>query len=106
MREGTGIARHGDRHLGPSSLSVPAPVGSGGTPALSGSRPGRGGGDGSGEPRKPRLLDDVRGALRIRRYSLRTEDAYVSWIKRFILFHGTRHPLEMGQQEMTQCLSA
>ncbi|MGH8057454.1 MAG: phage integrase N-terminal SAM-like domain-containing protein, partial [Candidatus Entotheonellia bacterium] len=75
-------------------------------PALSRARQGRGGGDVPGEPRKPRLLDDVRGALRIRHYSLRTEEAYVSWIKRFILFHGKRHPLEMGEKEMTQFLSA
>jgi hypothetical protein len=56
--------------------------------------------------RKPKLLDDVRAALRLRRYRVRTEEAYVSCIKRFILFHGKRHPLEMGQPEMTQFLSA
>ena len=37
---------------------------------------------------KPRLLDQVRQACRVRHYSLRTEDAYVQWIRRFILFHG------------------
>jgi integrase-like protein len=37
---------------------------------------------------KPKLLDQVREAIRMRHYSLRTEEAYVSWIKRFILFHG------------------
>ena len=42
----------------------------------------------------------------MRHYSVRTEEAYVGWIKRFIFFHGKRHPLEMGQQEITQFLSA
>ena len=42
----------------------------------------------------------------MRHYSIRTEEAYVSWIKRFILFHGKRHPLEMGEDEITQFLSA
>jgi integron integrase len=48
----------------------------------------------------------VREAIRIRHYSIRTEEAYVSWIKRFILFHGKRHPLEMGDDEITRFLSA
>jgi integrase len=55
---------------------------------------------------KPKLLDQVREAIRIRHYSIRTEEAYVSWIKRFILFHGKRHPLEMGEDEITRFLSA
>jgi integron integrase len=58
------------------------------------------------EARKPKLLEQVREAIRIRHYSLRTEEAYVGWIKRFILFHGKRHPLEMGEQEIAQFLSA
>jgi integrase len=58
------------------------------------------------ELRKPKLLDQVREAIRTRHYSLRTEGAYVGWIKRFIFFHGKRHPLEMGQQEVVQLLSA
>ena len=41
----------------------------------------------------------------MRHYSIRTEEAYVSWIKRFILFHGKRHPLEMGEDEITRFLS-
>jgi hypothetical protein len=45
---------------------------------------------------KPRLLDRVREAVRIRHYSRRTEKAYVHWIKRDIFFHGKRHPIEMG----------
>jgi len=55
---------------------------------------------------KPKLLDQVREAIRMRHYSMRTEEAYVSWIKRFILFHGKRHPLEMGEDEITRYLSA
>jgi integron integrase len=42
----------------------------------------------------------------MRHYSVRTEEAYVSWIKRFILFHGKRHPMEMGKDEITRFLSA
>jgi hypothetical protein len=45
---------------------------------------------------KPRLLDRVRDTIRARHYSRRTEKAYVAWIRRYILFHGKRHPLEMG----------
>ena len=41
---------------------------------------------------KPRLLDRVREALRTRHYSRRTEEAYVAWIRRYIFFHGKRHP--------------
>jgi integron integrase len=53
----------------------------------------------------PRLLDQVREAIRIRHYSIRTEQAYVDWIRRFILFHGKRHPREMGAPELTAFLS-
>ena len=44
----------------------------------------------------PRLLDQVREVIRMRHYSIRTERAYVQWIRRFILFNGKRHPREMG----------
>src|ERR687895_213417 len=54
---------------------------------------------------KPKLLDQVREKLRVRHYSIRTEQAYLQWIKRFILFHGKRHPRDMGAQELTQFLS-
>jgi len=40
----------------------------------------------------PKLLDQVRERLRVKHYSIRTEQAYVDWIKRFIWFHGKRHP--------------
>jgi integron integrase len=53
----------------------------------------------------PKLLEQVREAIRTRHYSLRTEDTYLSWIKRFILFHGKRHPRDMGLQEVQQFLS-
>jgi len=55
---------------------------------------------------KPRLLDQVRDAIRTRHYSYRTEEAYVGWIRRFILFHGKRHPAEMGKPEIEQFLTA
>ena len=54
---------------------------------------------------KPSLLDQVRRSLRLKHYSIRTERAYVDWIKRFILYHGKRHPSEMGTDEIRQFLS-
>jgi hypothetical protein len=54
---------------------------------------------------KPKLLEQVRNAVRTRHYSLRTEEAYVGWIKRFILFHGKRHPRDMGAREVQQFLT-
>ena len=54
---------------------------------------------------KPRLLDQVRQAIRARHYSKRTEKAYVDWIKRFIFFHGMRHPVEMSELEINQFLT-
>ena len=48
----------------------------------------------------PRLLDQVREVTRRLHDSIRTEDAYVAWTKRFVLFHGQRHPLEMGEPEI------
>ena len=57
------------------------------TPASSSSRP-------------PRLLDQVREAIRYRHYSLRTEQAYVYWVRAFVCHHGMRHPREMGAHEI------
>ena len=54
-------------------------------------------------PRK--LLDQVRDALRVKHYSYRTEQAYVGWIRRFILFHDKRHPMEMGGPEVERFLT-
>lgn len=53
----------------------------------------------------PRLLDQVREELRKRHYSRRTEEAYLSWIARFLQFHGIRHPLEMGKTDVEAFLS-
>lgn len=55
---------------------------------------------------KPRLLDRVREAIRTRHYSRRTEKAYVHWIKRYIFFHGKRHPAEMGAPEVSAFLTS
>lgn len=46
--------------------------------------------------RPPKFLDQVAAAIRLRRMSYRTEQAYCDWAKRFILFHGKRHPIERG----------
>jgi len=54
---------------------------------------------------KPKLLDQVRAKIRLKHYSIRTEQAYVDWIRRYILFHGKRHPQEMGKPEVEQFLS-
>jgi integron integrase len=59
----------------------------------------------SGSP-KPKLLDQVRQAIRTRHYSDRTEKSYVHWIKRFIFFHNKRHPAEMGEAEIGRFLSS
>lgn len=53
----------------------------------------------------PKLLDQVRERIRVKHYSLRTEDAYLHWIRRFIFFHGKRHPREMGGPEVEAFLS-
>lgn len=53
----------------------------------------------------PKLLDRMRDALRVRHYSIRTEDAYVGWARRYILYHGKRHPNEMGEPEVSQFLT-
>jgi site-specific recombinase XerD len=55
---------------------------------------------------RPKLLDQVREHIRLRHYSPRTGDAYVSWIRRFIVHHGKRHPRELGAAEVTSFLSA
>ena len=57
------------------------------------------------EARPPRLLDRVREAARLRHMSRRTEEAYAGWIRRFIGFHGTRHPAQMGANEVVAFLS-
>jgi integron integrase len=57
-------------------------------------------------PRPPKLLDRVREANRLRHGSRSTEKSYVGWIRRYILFHGKRHPTEMGAPEVTRFLSS
>jgi integron integrase len=59
----------------------------------------------SPQQKQPRLLDQVRDAVRLRHYSIRTEQAYVQWTRRFVLFHGKRHPREMGSAEVTAFLT-
>jgi integron integrase len=54
---------------------------------------------------KPKLLDQVRRAIRTRHYSPKTEDSYVHWIRRFIFFHNKRHPAEMAEPEIARFLS-
>ena len=54
----------------------------------------------------PKLLDRVRWHLRVKHYSVRTEQAYIDWIRRFILFHRKRHPDEMGEKEIGAFLTS
>ena len=54
----------------------------------------------------PRLMDEVRSAIRTRHYSRRTEEAYVGWIRRFIVFNGRRHPRELGIADVRRFLTA
>ena len=54
---------------------------------------------------KAKLLDRVRDAIRVRHYSYRTEQQYVAWTRRFILFHGKRHPADLGGAEVEAFLS-
>jgi integron integrase len=56
-------------------------------------------------PEQPKLLDRLRDAIRSRHYSPRTEEAYVTWVKRFILFHNKRHPSSMGADEINAFLT-
>jgi hypothetical protein len=57
------------------------------------------------EKQKPKLLDQVRNAARRRHLSHKTEDAYVNFIKRYIVFHNKRHPEEMGKEEIEAFLT-
>ena len=59
----------------------------------------------SKKPPEKRLLDQVRDAIRTKHYSIRTEEAYVNWVRRFILYHGKRHPKEMGGPEIEAFLT-
>jgi len=61
--------------------------------------------DKSTTTKSPKLLDQVRDRLRVKHYSLRTEQSYVGWIKRYIFFHGKRHPKDMGAEEIEAFLT-
>jgi integron integrase len=56
-------------------------------------------------PSEPKLLDQPRGRLRVKHYSIRTEQAYVDWVRRFVLFHDKRHPRDLGQMEVEAFLT-
>jgi len=75
-------------------------------PVLPFPRPAAGHASGGPANPPPRLLDRVRIALRTRHYSARTEKAYVGWIRRFILFHGKRHPDTLAEPEVAAFLSS
>jgi integron integrase len=57
------------------------------------------------EATKPKLLDQLRGCLRALHYSLRTEEVYVEWVRRFILFHGKQHPKDLGPTDVQAFLT-
>lgn len=57
------------------------------------------------QPGRPRLLDEVRRRLRLKHYSLRTEQAYLYWVRRYIRSNNLRHPREMGGAEVERFLS-
>src|ERR1700704_1769266 len=61
----------------------------------------------SSPPPEPslRLLDQVRDRIRLKHYSIRTEQAYVDWIRRFIFFHGKQHPTNLGESEVETFLT-
>jgi len=61
--------------------------------------------DTSGAAAPAKLLDRLRTAIRLRHYSRKTAEAYVGWVRRFILFHRKRHPSEMGEAEVTAFLT-
>lgn len=66
---------------------------------------GRQRGAAGGAATSPRLLDQLRSAIRLRHYSIRTESAYVDWARRYIRFHGLRHPREMAAAEVEAFLA-
>ena len=59
----------------------------------------------TGPRARGQLLAQVRGALRARHYSVRTQEAYVGWVRRFVRFHGVRHPVELGGPDISRFLT-
>jgi hypothetical protein len=57
------------------------------------------------DAKKPRLLDQVRDTIRRKHYSIRTEQSYIDWIKRFIFFHNKQHPRELNESHITAFLN-
>ena len=57
------------------------------------------------ENRTSPFLEQVRTAIRVRHYSIRTEQAYLEWVRRFALYHGKRHPVELGETGVSGFLS-
>ena len=57
------------------------------------------------QQRPKKLLDQVRDVIQLKHYSYRTEETDVQWIRRYILFHNKRHPLEMGRAEIEAFLT-
>jgi integrase len=84
-------------HMGDATPALPA--------VYSKTAPGQNNGGRAMTTRPNTLLDQVRDAIRRKHYSIRTEDAYVRWIKRFILFHDKRHPRDMGAPEIEAFLT-
>jgi site-specific recombinase XerD len=58
------------------------------------------------DPSSPRLVHQLRQRVRFRHYSPRTEEAYVHWVRRYVVFHGKRHPRELGADHLTAFLSS
>ena len=58
-----------------------------------------------GASNQPRLLEQVRHTLRRKHYSLRTEQTYIHWIKRYIYFHGKQHPKDLNEAHVTDFLT-
>ena len=59
----------------------------------------------AGSGGQPRLLDQVRNVIRCKHYSIRTEQSYIDWIRRYIYFHGKRHPAELDEAHISAFLT-
>ena len=54
--------------------------------------------------KKPKLLDQIRQIIRVKHYSMRTEETYIGWIKRFVFYHNKKHPNEMSEMKLVNLL--